>query len=457
MRYLPLFWDTRGRVAVVAGGGEAALQKVRTLLDTEADTRVFAPHPHGDLEALAADGRIVLCARAALPEDLDTADLVYVATDDPALDASLSRLARARRIPVNVVDNPNEATVISPAIVNRDPVVVAIGTEGTAPLLGRRIKTTLERTLPAGLGALAQRVGAWRQALKARGLSDSSRRRALDAMIGAALDGINPEAHLDRFTEQAQMPRGRILLVGAGPGDPELLTLKALRALQQADVLVIDRLVDDAVVAMARKEAKRIHVGKTPGGESTHQDAINRILVEEALKGQVVVRLKGGDPMVLGRGQEELDAAAAADIPVEIVPGITAALGCAAAAQIPVTRRGEGRALILATGATKDGPAEHAWHDWARSGQTIALYMGVRAAPHVRRRLLDAGMDPATPVTVVENGTRANQKVAVGVVDDLPDVLMAEGIRGPAVIYIGVHPHGVPAVASTSAVAGGAL
>jgi uroporphyrin-III C-methyltransferase/precorrin-2 dehydrogenase/sirohydrochlorin ferrochelatase len=244
---------------------------------------------------------------------------------------------------------------------------------------------------------------------------------------------------------------GRVSLVGAGPGDPDLLTFKAMRALQAADVIVVDRLVPAAILDCARRDAERIHVGKTPGRPSTSQAEINAILLREARAGRHVVRLKGGDPFVFGRGGEELAALRAAGIAVEIVPGITAAMGCAAAVGLSLTEREQRRSLTLLTGHASDGPAEHDWAALARPGQALAIYMGVGAAGHVQAQLLGAGIDPATPVTVVENGTLPSQKLATGTIARLAELIIDACIKGPAIIFVGAHPHAAGEAAAQEA------
>jgi uroporphyrin-III C-methyltransferase/precorrin-2 dehydrogenase/sirohydrochlorin ferrochelatase len=323
------------------------------------------------------------------------------------------------------------------------------------------IRAMLETQLPQGLGRLATYAQGLRRRI-ARSFGDSRARRAFwerffDGPAGAAvLEGDADRAAM--LVDEAIVDidqRGSVALVGAGPGDPELLTLKAHRALQSADVLVVDRLVDSRIVELARRDARRIYVGKTPYGSrdgsrtSTSQETINAILFEEALAGNRVVRLKGGDPFVFGRAVEEIEAVEAVGIEVSIVPGVTAALAAAANSRLPITERGKRRVLTILTGQTKDGPAEHDWQALARSGQTLAVYMGGRAGPRIARNLVAAGLDPATPVSIVENASLADQKTATGRLDQLSDLLLRAGIRGPAILFIGVAP--IPAAFPKSA------
>ncbi len=325
---------------------------------------------------------------------------------------------------------------------------VAIGTEGAAPVLARRLKTAIEGLLPADLGRVARFAAALRPAVAARLLDGAARRRVWARFFdGPAqahlLAGDVAKAHdaVERAFGNGganETERGSVALVGAGPGDPDLLTLKAVRALQAADVIVYDRLVGPRVLELARRDAERIAVGKSPGGPSVPQSEIDALLVDQARAGRRVVRLKGGDPLVFGRAAEELAALRAAGVPVEVVPGITAAAGCAAAIALPLTTRERTRSLTLLTGSAVDGPAEHDWADLARPGRAFAVYMGVRTAGHIERRLRAAGIDPATPVTVVENGTRPEQRVIDGRIDGLADLIDAHRVRGPAIIFVGL-------------------
>jgi uroporphyrin-III C-methyltransferase/precorrin-2 dehydrogenase/sirohydrochlorin ferrochelatase len=457
MRYFPIFVDLDGQRVLVAGGGEQAAQKLRLLLKTSAELVVVAAGaPCAEIEALAARGRIRLERRPFQPRDLDGARLAIAAVEDANEAARIAAAARAFGVALNVVDRPELSSFITPSIVDRDPVVVAIGTEGTAPVLARRIKAMLEPLLPARLGALARFAAGWRDQAASR-LADAGGRRRfwerffegraserfLQGDVAGAIGQI--EAELD---QSAQPGPGSVALVGAGPGDPDLLTFKALRKLQEADVIVVDRLVPPAILDRARRDARRIEVGKTPGGRSAAQADIDALLVREARAGHKVVRLKGGDPSVFGRVAEEITALNEAGIAWEIVPGITAALGCAAAVGLPLTEREARRGLTVVTGHATDGAAEHDWPALARPGQMVAIYMGVGAAPHIERRLRDAGIDPLIPVTVVENGTLPQQKLATGAAGALVETIIDGGIKGPAIIFIGAHPMPRPAEAA---------
>ena len=450
MRYFPLFADLANAQVLVVGGGEQAAQKVRLLRKTPALITILAEAVTEELRALGEGNGVLIIGRHFRAHDLDGQRLVYVATGDRSQDAAVARAARARGIPVNVVDAPALSSFITPAIVDRAPVTVAIGTEGAAPVLAREIKTLLETRLPANLGRLAQRAQALRNRV-ARTVSDpAARRRFWERLLQgpfrhAVLRGAEGEADriLAAELRGAERPgaglrAGRVALIGCGPGDPDLLTLKAVQRLQEADVLVIDRLVNPQVLEYARRDAERIFVGKTPGGPTTSQAEIDRILVREARAGKAVARLKGGDPFIFGRAAEELAACQAAGIEVEVVPGITAAHACAARIALPVTLRERVRHFTVVTGATADGAPDLDWRALASSDGAFAVYMGVGNAPLLRCHLLAAGADPATAVVIVENGTLPTERVIASTLADLTDAVAAQRVVSPAVILVGL-------------------
>jgi uroporphyrin-III C-methyltransferase/precorrin-2 dehydrogenase/sirohydrochlorin ferrochelatase len=447
MKYFPLFADLDKAHVLVVGGGEQATQKVRLLLKTSAQITVVAETVTDELRELEDQNAIWIVLRVFLARDLDGQRLVYAATGDRALDASVARAAKARGIPVNVVDAPELSTFIMPAIVDRAPVTVAIGTEGAAPVLAREIKTRLETWLPANFGVLAQHAQSLR-AVVAKSTPDArARRRLWERLLQgpfrrAVLSGAETEAR-DIFAAELQggdapASGGRVALIGCGPGDPDLLTLKALQRLQEADVLVVDRLVNPKILEYGRRDAERIFVGKTPGGPTTSQAEINRILVREASAGKVVARLKGGDPFIFGRAAEEMAALQTAGIGVEVVPGVTAAHACAARIGLPVTLRERVRHFSVVTGATADGAPDLDWHALAAPGTAFAVYMGVGNAPLLRRHLLAAGAEPDTPVVIVENGTRETERAVATTLSDLSDCVAGQAIAGPAVIFFGL-------------------
>jgi uroporphyrin-III C-methyltransferase / precorrin-2 dehydrogenase / sirohydrochlorin ferrochelatase len=442
MRYFPIFMDLEGRQVVVVGGGEEALRKIRLILKTGAEIGVIAPVLH---EELKNEPRVQWLAHHFSPQFLDGAAIIYAA--DPALNDIVSEAARARGIPVNAVDAPEISTFITPSIIDRDPVVVAIGTEGTAPVLGQGLRAKIDAMLPQALGLLARRAQALRPRVAAE-VPHGNRRRSFwtrfffGDVANAAFsnDAARYSHELDlAFLGHTAPSIGCVSLVGAGPGDPELLTLKAQRKLMEADVIVYDRLVGPGILEMARRDAERIAVGKTPFEPSPKQATINQLLIREAKAGKRVVRLKGGDPYVFGRGGEEQAALEKEGIAVDIVPGITAALGCAAAIGLPLTQRGHNRSFTLLTGMAEDGTASQDWPGLARSRAAFAVYMGINTAGDISAELLNAGASPNTPVTVVENGTLSNQRVVTTTIGSLWESLHTKGVAGPAIIYVGLQ------------------
>jgi uroporphyrin-III C-methyltransferase/precorrin-2 dehydrogenase/sirohydrochlorin ferrochelatase len=449
MRHLPLFRDLRGRRVILSGGGEIARAKLRTLLRTEARVTVFAAAPHPEVVAEAEARRLTLVRRPLAEGDAICAALVFGANGDAAEDARIAAIARRAGALVNIVDDLEGSDFISPAIVDRDPVVVAIGTEGAAPVLARRIKADIEALLPSTLGPLARLAAGFRHAVEALPFGRPRRAfwaRYFDRDGPAALAEGGEGAVRDRLAQllEAQLaeeaPKGRVSLVGAGPGDPELLTLRARNRLHEADVIVHDRLVAQPILDLARREALFVEVGKRAGGPSWAQADIDALLIDHARRGALVVRLKAGDPGVFGRLDEELDALDAAGVAWEIVPGVTAAVASAAEIGRSLTRRGRNSAVTLATAQDAAGLAEHDWRALARPGAVTAVYMGLRAARFVQGRLMLHGADPAMPVTVVENAGRPERRTVDTTLAALPQALAAEAIAGPAILFLGLAP-----------------
>ena len=450
MRHFPIFIDLDGQRVVLSGGGAAALAKVRLIAKTNARVDVFAPAARAEIAALADAGQITLFSRPLTGADIGGAALVYAATEDDAEDRRIAALARAAGVLVNVVDNLDQSGFITPAIVDRDPVTVAIGTEGAAPVLARAIKRDVEARLPATLGLLARIGKAARGAAEA--LPGGGLRRAFWQAFyfehgPRALTRGGPAAAKDALADLIEKYRtatrpGHVDLVGAGPGDPELLTLKARAALDAADVVIHDRLVAPEILELARREAEIISVGKAGFGASTQQATINDLLVEHARKGAQVVRLKSGDPTVFGRLDEEIEALEAADISWAIVPGITAASAAAAALGQSLTKRGRNSSVRMLTGHDMRGFAEHDWRGLARPGEVAAIYMGKRTARFWQGRMLMHGADPATPVSIVENASRPDQRILATTLAEIEPALSRAGLTGPALIFHGLAPRG---------------
>lgn len=445
MRHYPIFLDLRDRRIVVSGAGAIAEAKLRLLLRTEAEIVVFGADPVRQVRAWSAEGRLELVERDLAPGDENGAALVYGATGDAEADARVAAIAQAGGVLVNIVDNLEGSDFITPAIVDRDPVTVAIGTEGAAPVLARKIKAEVEAMLPATLGLLTRIGQGFRDRVEAL---DSKARRVFWTRFYFERGPLAFEAGEDaaRDTLEAMLAegdaprRGVVHLVGSGPGDPELLTLKARRLLHEADVVIHDRLVPPAILELARREAVILEVGKTAYGPSWKQDDINALIVRHALAGRTVVRLKGGDPAVFGRLDEEVEALEAAEITYGIVPGITSASAGAAAIGQSLTKRGRNSAFRILTGHNIDGFAEHDWRELAKPGATAAVYMGVKAATFLRGRLLMHGASAETPVTAVENASRPNQKVIATTLIDLPQALTEAAPAGPVMILYGLAP-----------------
>ncbi|WGH78121.1 siroheme synthase CysG [Jannaschia ovalis] len=446
MNHFPIFLALEGRRVLVSGGGDAAVAKLRLLLKTTARITVVAEDPAPEIAAWAAEGRLTLIRRAQEPGDALCCVIAYGAHEDAEADGRALRLAAADGAIVNIVDDLARSQFITPAIVDRDPVVVAIGTEGAAPVLARKIKAELEARLSPATGLLARVAKTFRKTADALPMGAVRRRFWAEyydeAGHRAAADGedaIRATLHelLDTHLKADDRP-GHVDLVGAGPGDPELLTLKARNALDRADVVIHDRLVAPEILELARREATIIEAGKEGFGPAMAQDAINALMVEHARAGAHVVRLKSGDPTVFGRLDEEIEALDQAGIGWSILPGITAASAAVASIGQSLTKRGRNGAARLLTGHDMKGFAEQDWAQLARPGEVAAIYMGKRAARWMQGRLMMHGAAPVTPVTLVENASRADQRIRAATLATLPDAV-AEA-AGPVVILLGLAP-----------------
>ncbi|HEX2494938.1 MAG TPA: siroheme synthase CysG [Steroidobacter sp.] len=450
MDYLPIFLRLVGERALVVGGGEVAARKVELMLRTGARVVVVAPELTGSLSHQAASGAIEHIAAEFAPDHLDHARLVIAATNKRSVNAWVAHQAERRNIPVNVVDDRELSRFIVPGIVDRSPIVVAIASSGDAPVLTRRLRERLEVFLPQRLGALAKLAGKFRQAVKQRIESPARRRRfwedffdseiAHDVLAGrvhacAAERRLNES--LPQAAKQSGFASGEVVLVGAGPGDPGLLTLHALRALQNADVILYDRLASAEVLDFARRDAQRIYVGKASGAAHVSQDEINAMMIKLAKEGRRVCRLKGGDPFIFGRGGEELEALAAAGVRFAVVPGVTAAAGCAAYAGIPLTHRNYAHTLTFASGHCNGEQDSLDWAMLARPAQTAVFYMGLAHLEDIVARLRKHGAPAERPAAVIEQGTRAEQRVVVGALEDLAAKVREARIESPALLVVG--------------------
>lgn len=445
MDYLPVFMAVRGHPCLVVGGGEVAARKIELLRRAGAVVTVVAPNLCAELAVLHDSGQLSYQARGFAPTDLDGCCLVIAATDDPAVNAEVSALAQARALPVNVVDQPPLCSFIMPAIIERDPVLIAVSTGGAAPVLARLLRGRLEAAVPAAFGRLALLAAEFRERVRAR-LPAPQRRPFWEKVLGGTVAELVLAGREDaaRSAMQAALDAGEppatgeVYLVGGGPGDPDLLTFRALRLMQQADVVLYDRLVAPAVLDRVRRDAERIDVGKAGSRHSRPQAEINRLLIELAQQGQRVLRLKGGDPLLFGRSDDELTALAEAGIPVQIVPGVSAANGCAAYAGIPLTHRELAPVCVLATAhRQKNGALQLDWTALTQPGQTRVFYMGLETLPELCAGLIAHGLPATLPAALIERGTLPEQRVHVASLGELPARVAAVGVQPPALLIVG--------------------
>ncbi|WNL48029.1 siroheme synthase CysG [Dyella sp. BiH032] len=455
MKLYPLFADLAGRRVLVVGGGAVAERKAAMLLEAGAAVVVGAPSISPALAAWAAAGRINL--RAGEFEDawLDACWLVIAATGEPLLNRRIATLAARRRLFVNVVDDAELSSFQVPAVIDRAPVTIAISSGGAAPVLARLLRERLEAWLDPALGPLAALAARWRARIRRRLPELGARRRFYERLLTGAVPALlrrgQPalaEAEAERLLADSPVASvGSVTLVGAGPGDPGLLTLRGHRALHEADVILYDRLVSPEVLALARRDAERVEVGKEAGNHHVTQERIHELMLAHARAGHRVVRLKGGDPFVFGRGGEELEYLRAHGVPYEVVPGITAALACAAYAGVPLTHRDHAQSVRLVTAHCRRSHDTVDWAALAQERQTLAVYMGVSELATLQERLLIHGRAPATPFALVENGSRPEQRVVTGTLARLPQLAQAHAVRSPALLILGEVAALAPALA----------
>jgi uroporphyrin-III C-methyltransferase/precorrin-2 dehydrogenase/sirohydrochlorin ferrochelatase len=446
MQYLPIFLNVRAQNCLIVGGGEVAYRKAVLLDKSGARLRVVAPDITGVLETLVITGAGELHRRPFVEADLDGVFLVVAATDDEEVNAAVSTAAKARGLPVNVVDKPSLCSFIVPSIVDRSPVVIAISSGGTSPVLTRKLKEKIEVLVPAAYGRLALLLGKYRGQVKTMITEGKRRTRFWEALLSGPLSEMVFAGREDdgkRYIEQHLAladyldVRGEVYLVGAGPGDPDLLTLKALRLMHEADVVLYDRLVSKEIMARVRPDAEKINVGKERSNHLMPQEEINDMLVRLALEGKRVLRLKGGDPFIFGRGGEEIDRLAEAKIPFQVIPGITAASGCACYAGIPLTHRDYSQSVRFVTGHLKNDTIDLDWPTLAYENQTVVFYMGLVGLKVICAQLIAHGMDPDMPIALVQQGTTANQKVLTGTLESMPALVAANEIQAPTIIIVG--------------------
>ena len=445
MNYLPIFIDIKQQPCLVVGGGDIALRKINLLLKANAAITCVSKECCDGIEKLVKANKITRIEKAFEATDINTQVLIVSATDDSDLNAQVSALAKTANIPVNVVDSPDLCSFVMPSIVDRSPIVIAISSAGKAPVLARLIRAKLESTIPHAYGKLADLAGNFRDQVKAKFNNIEDRRyfweKTFSGIVAEKVfSGKVDEAKADlqaQLDDSADSGVGEVYLVGGGPGDPDLLTFKALRLMQQADVILYDRLVSDGVMELVRRDAELIYVGKERDNHAVPQGDINQLLVDLAKQGRRVCRLKGGDPFIFGRGGEEIETLAENGIPFQVVPGITAASGCSTYSGIPLTHRDYSQSCRFVTGHLKDGSMNLPWNELAVEQQTIVFYMALVGARHLSEQLIAHGMRGDMPVALVEKGTTPEQQVYVTTLAGLPDLVENTTIHAPTLIIIG--------------------
>ena len=447
MDFLPITLNIKGRPCLVVGGGQVAARKVNLLVNAGAAVTVVAPELVASLKERVEQQQITWLTKTFQEDDLRKVMLVIAATDDDATNRAVAEQAHQRLIPVNVVDQPALCSFFMPSIIDRSPVIVSVSTGGASPVLARLLRSRLETFIPTHYGRLASMAESYRQRVKSTFKNITQRRRfwenALDGTVAeAALSGREDEARAllesaINAGEESVSDRGEVYLVGAGPGDPDLLTFRALRLMQRADVVLYDRLVSKEILNMVRRDADLIYVGKHRDLHAMPQDDINATLVRLAKQGKRVLRLKGGDPFIFGRGGEEIDTLAAEKIAFQVVPGVTAAAGCASYAGIPLTHRDYAQSVVFVTGQLKDGTVDLNWQGLVQPKQTVVIYMGLMGLDIICNKLMEHGQAAQMPVALVEQGTTSHQRVFVSTLSALPERIKNESIKAPTLIIVG--------------------
>ena len=446
MEFLPLFYQLHGKSCLIVGGGHVALRKATLLNSAGAKITLVSPEITDELRALVVGSGGEICQRPYQSADLERKFLVIAATDDEELNRQVSVDAHDRHIPVNVVDNPDLCSFILPAIIDRSPLVVALSSGGKSPVLARMLRSRIETLVPSAYGQLAELLGRFRDRVKQRFGAIEERRHFWEdvlqgpvvEMVLAGKSDVAADMLEQRLSEQgAEEGVGEVYLVGAGPGDPDLLTFKALRLMQKADVVLYDRLVAGPILDLTRRDAEKVYVGKARSDHAVPQGDINQLLVKYALAGKKVLRLKGGDPFIFGRGGEEIEELAAYKIPFQVVPGITAASGCASYSGIPLTHRDYAQSVRFVTGHLKDGSIELPWSEFVHQNQTLVFYMGLVGLPVICQQLINHGRDDQTPIAIIQQGTTVHQRVLTSTLKDMPDLVQKEQIKAPTLLIIG--------------------
>lgn len=448
MDHLPIFLDIRCKLVVVTGGGTLAARRVERALNAGAHVKVFAEELTDEFRPFLDHAAVTILSRRPELEDLKGAILAYGAEEDFPNDKRLHDLAKEAGVLANVADTMELCDFITPAILDRTPLVAAIASSGASPILARTIKAELESTIPATFGDLSKFLGQFRDEVAGHITDNTQRRRFWEDVTESAVgervmagDLAGAEAalreKLTAFASGGGKPVGEVYLVGTGPGDPDLLTFRGLRLMQRADVVLYDRLIGPRIMSLVRRDAERIYVGKKKNEHTMSQDDISALLVRLALEGKRVLRLKGGDPFIFGRGGEEIEEIARHGIPFQVVPGVTAAAGCAAYAGIPLTHRDYAQTCVFVTGHAKDGEVDLNWDALIQPHQTIAVYMGLAMIEALISAFVRRGMAPDMPVAVIDNGTRRAQRVITGTMTDITAKVAEAELKGPAIIIIG--------------------
>ena len=446
MNYMPFFFDLKGRPCLLIGGGSIATRKARLLAKAGAKLMVVAPYISDEMQTMVKASEGECFFREYDTSDLDMGVVIICATDNSDINQRVSEEAQARRLPVNVVDSPSLCSIITPAIVDRSPLMIAITSGGDAPVLARQMRAKLEVMFPSAYGSLASLASKFRHRVKATVTSEPKRLRFWETVFNGiaaekAFAGKLDEAEQaieNQLNDNANAELlGEVYLVGGGPGDPDLLTFKALRLMQQADVVLYDRLVSEPVMNLVRRDADRIYVGKRTSDHAVPQQDINQMLVDLAKEGKRVLRLKGGDPFIFGRGGEEIELLAENNIPFQVVPGITAASGCSAYSGIPLTHRDYAQSVRFITGHTKEGNVDLPWESLLDDHQTLVFYMGLVNLQPICSQLITRGRSPDTPAALIEKGTTPDQRVIIGTLNTLPNLIAGQSVRAPTLLIIG--------------------
>jgi uroporphyrin-III C-methyltransferase / precorrin-2 dehydrogenase / sirohydrochlorin ferrochelatase len=446
MQALPIFFNINNRPCLVIGGGDVATRKVNMLLKANGQITLVSPSVCAELQAMITANKIQHLEAEFEPSQLEGACLVIAATDDEAVNEAVSMAAKALNIPVNVVDAPALCTFTMGSIIDRSPIVIAVSSEGNAPVLARYIRTKIETMLPSAYGRIAAIAGEFRDLVKQKFNSVQARRIFWEEILQGpfverVLSGQEQAAKIyleDTLKNaDANKKRGEVFLVGGGPGDPDLLTFRALRLMQQCDVCVYDKLVSPEVMELVRRDAELIYVGKARDQHTMPQEKINDLLATLALEGKRVLRLKGGDPFIFGRGGEEIETLMQHDVPFQVVPGITAASGVSSYAGIPLTHRDYAQSCLFITGHLKDGSVDLDWEAMVRPNQTLVIYMGLIGLPTICEQLITRGISANMPIAVIQQGTTRRQRVLTGTLLDMAEKVEHAQLKAPCLIIIG--------------------